>query len=72
MRANFMTAVYKNGQPLLSKEQFNREASYRMGLAIARNMLSNELITKGEFVRIGRFLAKKFSPVWGGLYHKIS
>lgn len=67
-----MTAAYEKGQPLLSSKQFNREASYRAGLSIARKMLSKELISKGEFVRIQRSLAKKFSPVWGGLYHKMS
>ena len=55
--------------PLLTKEQFERELNYRAALSIARQMREGGLVTPGEFVQIDRFLRRKFSPVWGGLYH---
>lgn len=54
--------------PLLTKEQFERELNYRAALSIARQMREGGLVTPGEFVQIDRFLRRKFSPVWGGLY----
>ena len=54
--------------PLLTKEQFERELNYRVALSIARQMREGGLVTPGEFVQIVRFLRRKFSPVWGGLY----
>ena len=54
--------------PLLTKEQFERELNYRVALSIARQMREGGLVTLGEFVQIDRFLRRKFSPVWGGLY----
>ena len=55
--------------PLLTKEQFERELNYRVALSIARQMREGGLVTPGEFVQIDTFLRRKFSPVWGGLYH---
>lgn len=54
--------------PMLTKEQFERELNYRAALSIARQMREDGLVTPGEFVQIDRFLRRKFSPVWGGLY----
>lgn len=54
--------------PLLTKEQFERELNYRAALSIAKQMREDGLVTPGEFVQIDRFLRRKFSPVWGGLY----
>lgn len=54
--------------PLLTKEQFERELNYRAALSIAKQMREGGLVTPGEFVQIDRFLRRKFSPVWGGLY----
>lgn len=54
--------------PLLTKEQFERELNYRVALSIARQMREGGLVKPGEFVQIDRFLRRKFSPVWGGLY----
>ena len=55
--------------PLLTKEQFERELNYRAVLSIANQMREDGLVTPGEFVQIDTFLRRKFSPVWGGLYH---
>ena len=54
--------------PLLTKEQFERELNYRAALSIAKQMREDGLVTPGEFVQIDRFLRRKVSPVWGGLY----
>ena len=54
--------------PLLTKEQFERELNYRAAFSIAKQMREDGLVTPGEFVQIDRFLRRKFSPVWGGLY----
>lgn len=54
--------------PLLTKEQFERELNYRAALSIAKQMREGGLVTPGEFVQTDRFLRRKFSPVWGGLY----
>ena len=54
--------------PLLTKEQFERELNYRAALSIAKQMREDGLVTPKEFVQIDRFLRRKFSPVWGGLY----
>ena len=55
-------------QPMLTRDQFQRELSYRAALSVARRLLENKLITRKEFVRIDAVLRRKFSPVWGGLY----
>ena len=54
--------------PTLTHGQFQREPSYRAALSAARRLLTEEIITRREFVRIDAFLRRKFSPVWGGLY----
>ena len=54
--------------PILTKEQFERELNYRAALSIAKQMQEDGLVTPKEFVQIDRFLRRKFSPVWGGLY----
>ena len=55
-------------QPMLTRDQFQRELSYRAALSVVRRLLENKLITRKEFVRIDAVLRRKFSPVWGGLY----
>ena len=55
-------------QPMLTRDQFQRELSYRAAISVARRLLENKLITQKEFVRIDAVLRRKFSPVWGGLY----
>ena len=55
-------------QPMLTRDQFQRELSYRAALSVARRLLENKLIARKEFVRIDAVLRRKFSPVWGGLY----
>lgn len=54
--------------PMLTRDQFQRELSYRAAISVARRLQTEEIITRREFVRIDAFLRRKFSPVWGGLY----
>ena len=68
MQDNRLHESVTNPTPLLSPDQFQRELSYRAAMTVIRHMLREGLITRGEFVRIQPILAKKFSPVWGGLY----
>ena len=50
----------------LTKEQFDREASYRLSLAVMSALYQKGLITQEEYRRIEPILAQKFSPVWAG------
>ena len=50
----------------LTPEQFDREAGYRISLAVMDRMLEKGLITQEEHRRIEPILAQKFSPVWAG------
>lgn len=61
-------AGVQKDQPMLTRDQFQRELSYRAALSVARRLLENKLIARKEFVRIDAVLRRKFSPVWGGLY----
>lgn len=53
---------------ILTSEQFKRELNYRLAAVIGKTMKKHGLITKAEYRQIEQKLAKKFSPVWGGLY----
>lgn len=55
---------------VMTAEQFDREASYRAALAIASVWLRAGYITEKEYGKIQPILARKFSPVWGGLRRK--
>lgn len=51
----------------MTKEQFEREKSYRASLAIAKTMLSKGIITMHEYNRINKALIMKYKPVTGSL-----
>lgn len=51
----------------LTKEQFDRECSYRLALSIMGTLRENGLITSKEYGQIEPILARKFSPVWADL-----
>ena len=46
--------------------QFDREAGYRLSLAVMGMLQETGLITQEEYRRIEPILAQKFSPVWAG------
>ena len=50
----------------LTPEQFDREAGYRLSLAVMGMLQEKGLITQEEYRRIEPILAQKFSPVWAG------
>ena len=50
----------------LTHTQFDREAGYRLSLAVMGVLHKKGLITKEEYRRIKPILAQKFSPVWAG------
>ena len=52
------------GDPRMKPEQFDREMRYQAMLSIARNMLSNGLMTGDEFAQIEQLLDNKYHPVF--------
>ena len=52
---------------MLTQEQFDREAGFRLSLSIINRLMEENLLTQKEYGQIERFLARKFSPVWAGL-----
>ena len=50
----------------LTPAQFEREAGYRLSLAVMDALQEKGLITQEECRRIEPILAQKFSPVWAG------
>lgn len=57
---------------LLTKEQFDREAGYRVALSIMRNLHAQGLLTDKEYRQTELILAQKIPPVWAGLNNVIS
>ena len=54
--------------PFLTHDQLQRELTYRVSIAILRDLRDAGLVNGKEFVRLSQFLAERFSPVWGDLY----
>ena len=52
---------------MLTQEQFEREAGFRLSLSIMNRLMEENLLTQKEYGQIERILARKFSPVWAGL-----
>ena len=50
----------------LTPAQFEREAGYRLSLAVMGALHEKGLITQEEYRRTEPILAQKFSPVWAG------
>jgi len=51
----------------MTHEQFEREKNYRVSIAIAKIMLSKNLINMKEYSKIDTMLITKYKPVFGGL-----
>ena len=51
---------------LLTKEQFDRECSYRLARSIMGRLVEDGLLTPKEYGRIEPILEQKFSPIWAG------
>ena len=52
---------------MLTQEQFEREAGFRLSLSVMNRLMEENLLTQKEYGQIERILARKFSPVWAGL-----
>ena len=52
---------------ILTQEQFDREAGFRLSLSIMNRLMEENLLTQKEHGQIERILAQKFSPVWADL-----
>ncbi len=51
----------------MTRGQFKQEKNYRVSVAIAKVMLTKELITEKEYRKIDSMLIAKYTPVIGGL-----
>ena len=49
---------------ILTQEQFDREAGFRLSLSIMNRLMEENLLTPKEHGQIERILVRKFSPVW--------
>lgn len=52
---------------MLTQEQFDWEAGFRLSLSIMNRLMEESLLTPKEYGQIERILARKFSPIWAGL-----
>ena len=52
---------------MLTQEQFEREAGFRLSLSIMNRLMEENLLTQKEYGQVERILVRKFSPVWAGL-----
>ena len=52
---------------MLTQEQFDREAGFRLSLSIMNRLMEESLLTQKEYGQVERILERKFSPVWAGL-----
>ena len=52
---------------MLTQEQFEREAGFRLSLSIMNRLREENLLTQKEYGQIERILVRKFSPVWASL-----
>ena len=61
---------YRKGADFMSymtKERFEYEKKYRVSLAIAKNLLNREIITKSDYHEIDTMLTKKYNPLLGNV-----
>ena len=52
---------------MLTQEQFDLEAGFRLSLSIMNRLMEENLLIPKEHKQIERILARKLSPVWAGL-----
>lgn len=51
----------------MNDEQRNNERRFHAAMALAKAMLSKELVTAQEYAKIEKMFVQKYSPVLGGL-----
>lgn len=47
----------------MTKEQFEREKNYKISIAIAKSMLSKNIIDEDDFEKIKKMFIDKYRPV---------
>ena len=52
----------------MTGEQFESQKQYEIRMSIMRMMLSQGLITQGEYNKIDTKFLKKYKPIFGDLY----
>ncbi len=55
------------GVAIMTFEQFERERSYGVTMAVARVMLRGRVISRRDYRRIDTILRKKYRPIIGAL-----
>jgi hypothetical protein len=60
------------GVMAVTKEQFEREASYGAAMAVARSMLTRGLISEKDYRKVDTMFKKKYRPLIGGMETKIT
>ena len=56
----------------MTKEQFHNEKMYQATMALARQMLRQDLITEEEYREVEAVFLKKYKPVLGEIFSNIS
>jgi len=56
----------------MSDKEFKNEKLYQTTMSVARNMLTEGLITEEEYREIDTIFTEKYQPVFGGLFSDIS
>jgi uncharacterized membrane protein len=51
----------------MNKEQMDAEFDYRVSLGIAKNLLSEGLLTKPEYEKLKRLMLRKYTPIISSL-----
>ena len=49
----------------LTREQFEREGSYRLALQVMKTLRQRRLLNENEFRKAKQRLIEKYNPVWG-------
>lgn len=49
----------------MTRDQFEREGSYRVALQVMKTLLRKGLLTENEFKKANQRLIEKYNPVWG-------
>ena len=59
-------AVWEEGCHLtLTREQFEREGSYRLAIQVMKTLRQKGLLNESEFRKARQRLIEKYKPVWG-------
>ena len=49
----------------MTKEQFQRETDYGIVMALVKEMLENEVISKQDFLKINKMYSDQYCPLIG-------